>query len=353
MSVHRFTRRDAFAGLGALVGNASGAGRQDDTATRRPRLVPRDELVNLLEFEEMARVTLPDAAYAAIAGSNREAFDRMSLRPRVFVRSSTLDLTTELFGERMFAPILVAPISEQQRFHPDGELATVQGASEASTTMLLSSQSSHPVERIARQAETTLWYQVDANAERGTVRTQIHQAVDAGCKAVCIDVGARPSDQFPPSGAAGPDWRMVDALREGLDVPLLLKGIMKPEDARGAMENGLSGVVVSSGGVARDDPSPVEMLAPVVDAVEGQIPVLIDGSFRRGTDVIKALALGATAVLLGRPPMWGLAAYGAQGVRAVLTMLQTELARTMINVGKPTMDMLGRDLVKIHSRASH
>ena len=110
---------------------------------------------------------------------------------------------------------------------------------------------------------------------------------------------------------------------------------------------------MSSGGVARDDPSPVEVLAPVVDAVEGQIPVLIDGSFRRGTDVIKALALGATTVLLGRPPMWGLAAYGAEGVRAVLTMLQAELARAMINVGKRTMDMLGRDLVTIHSRASH
>ena len=340
MKVHRFTRRDAFASLGARVSFASRAHSQDDAQPRRASLVPPGELVNLLEFEEMARITLGDATYAAIAGSDREAFDRMSLRPRVFVRSSTLNLTTELFGEQMFAPILVAPISDQQRFHPDGELATVRGLSEAKTTIVLSSRSSYPVEQIARQAEMTLWYQVDANDEHDTGRSQIQQALSAGCKAVCIE-------------AVPHDWRTVDALRDGVDVPVLLKGVMRPEDAKQAMERGLNGVVVSTGRVTGAEPSPIEALAPVVDAVEGQIPVLIDGSFRRGTDVIKALALGATAVLLGRPPMWGLAAYGAEGVRAVLTMLQAELARAMINVGKPTMDMLGRDLVKIHSRASH
>ena len=348
MSIHPFTRRKAFAGVSALVGGTSRAERQDEPGARQARLIPLGELVNLLEFEGMARRALDAADYAAVAGSDRDAFDRMSLRPRMLVKSSALDLTTELSGERMFAPILVAPTPEQRRFHPDAELAMVQGASEAKTTVVLSSQSSYPIERIATQAQTTLWYHAYASSEsEAVVRSRIQQALSAGCKAVCITP--------PRSGSGQLNWRMVDILKTGIDVPVLLRGIMAPDDALEATERGMAGVMISNNNseVNESGPAPIEVLTSVVDAVEGRIPVLIEGSFRRGTDVIKALALGARAVLLGRPPMWGLAAYGADGVRAVLTMLQAELARTMINVGKPTLDALDRDLVRIHSRASH
>jgi 4-hydroxymandelate oxidase len=285
-----------------------------------------------------------------VAGSNRRAFDRMTFRPRMLVNVTELDLTTELFGEQMFAPILLAPISDQRQFHPEAELATVRGASAAKAVMVVSSRSSKSLQEIVSESKTPLWYQFYPESDFTGSRTRMQDAVQMGCKAVCLTIGIPSKLRL----SAGPplDWAGIDRVRQGLKVPFLLKGIMDPEEARTAVQRGISGLVVSNhaGMLATGLAEPIEVLPAVVDAVGGKIPVLVDGSFRRGTDILKALALGASAVMVGRPAMWGLAAYGAAGVQTVVEMLQSELARSMGLSGKPNVKSLDRTLVKIHTR---
>jgi 4-hydroxymandelate oxidase len=303
------------------------------------RIAPARELVNTFEFEAMAQRSLSAAAFAEIAGSDRKAFERITLRPRMMVNTMQLDLTTELFGQRLFAPILVGPTSQQKRFHPEGELATVRGASAAKTLMVVSGRSSCPIPEIAAQPAATLWYQVYPEPDADAQRRRIDQAVELGCKALCIAIG-------------GADWSAIDRLRHGVRIPVLLKGIMSAEEARAAIGKGIDGIVVSNygGQAASGMAAPIEVLPAIAEAVAGKAPILIDGSFRRGTDILKALALGARAVLLGRPALWALAAYGSAGIQALLEMLQTELARDMAMCGKPNLKSLDRSLVKIHSR---
>jgi 4-hydroxymandelate oxidase len=348
MSDMTVTRRQALGSVGLLVAGSSLVQSQDLTGEPPIRLAPRGELVNVLEFEDQATRKLSRTAYAAIAGSDREAFDRMTLRPRMMVNCMDLDLTTELFGDRMFAPILIGPIAQQRTFHPEGELATARGAAAAKAVMVVSGRSSYPIDEIAAQARTTLWYQVEPEEHIGNVRTQIRRAIKAGCKALCITVERG-------SATAGPavDWAVIDQMRQGVDVPVLLKGVMTPEDAKIAVRKGLQGIVVSNyrrHTTAKSGPMPIEVLPSIADAVEGKVPVLVDGSFRRGADMLKALAFGARAVLVGRPPMWGLAAYGADGVQTVLELLQTDLARMMGGCGRPAIKTIDRSVVKIHAR---
>jgi len=301
------------------------------------RIPPARELINTFEFEAMAQRSLSAAAFAEIAGSDRTALERITFRPRMMVNTTHLDLTTELFGQSLFAPILVGPASEQKRFHPEGELATVRGASAAKTLMVVSSRASCPIQEIAAQPGATLWYQVYPEADADAQRRRIDQAVALGCKALCITAG-------------GADWSAIDRLRQGVRVPCVLKGIMSPEDARAAMGKGIDGIVVSNYGAqaASGMASPIEVLPAIAEAVAGKAPILIDGSFRLGSDILKALALGARAVMLGRPPLWALAAYGSAGVETMLGMLQTELARDLAMCGKPDLKSLDPSVVKIH-----
>jgi 4-hydroxymandelate oxidase len=357
-----FSRRRAVAGFASWLA-ASPLSRGQELIGEPPgRIAPARELVNTFEFESMAARKLDPPDFDLIAGSDRAAFDRITLRPRMMVNSLNLDLTAELFGEKLFAPILVGPASGQKRFHPEGELAMARGASAAKTVMLVSSRSSYPLEQIAAQSKVSLWYQAYPEPEADAVRTRVQRAVDSGCKAVCITVGT----PYQPAGAAGApkpsrlppmsnpaaDWKVIDRLRQGIRVPVLLKGIMTPEEARTAVERGVQGIVVSNHGghFTTGLAAPIEVLPSIVDAVGGKAPVFIDGSFRRGTDVIKGLALGARAVLVCRPSLWGLAAYGTEGVRTVLELLQTELARDMAMCGKVTLQTLDRSLVTIHQR---
>jgi 4-hydroxymandelate oxidase len=303
------------------------------------RIAPVRELVNTFEFEAMAQRSLSAAAFAEIAGSDRSALERITFRPRLMVNTTGLDLTTELFGQRLFAPILVGPTSEQKRFHPEGELASVRGATAAKTAVVVADHASCPIKEIAAQPGATLWYQVYPEPDADAQRRRIDQAVELGCKALCITIG-------------GADWSAIDRLRQGLRVPVVLKGIMSPEEARAAIGKGIEGIVVSNynrnaaGGMA----APIEVLPAIAEAVAGKAPVLIDGSFRRGSDILKALALGARAVMLGRPTLWALAAYGSSGVQTILELLQTELARDMAMCGKPNLKALDPSLVKIHAR---
>jgi isopentenyl diphosphate isomerase/L-lactate dehydrogenase-like FMN-dependent dehydrogenase len=302
------------------------------------RITPVRELANTFEFEAMAQRSLSAAAFAEIAGSDRKALERITFRPRMMVNTTQLDLTTELFGQSLFAPILVGPTGEQKRFYPEGELATVRGAAAAKTAMVISGRASYPIKEIAAQSTTTLWYQVHPEADADAQRRRIDEAIALGCKALCITLG-------------GTDWSAIDRLRQGLRIPVVLKGIMSAEEARAAIGKGIDGIIVSSyGGQASGMAAPIEVLPAIAEAVAGKAPILVDGSFRRGSDILKALALGARAVMLGRPPLWALAAYGAAGVQAILEMLQTELGRDMAMCGKPNLKALDSSVVKIHAR---
>ena len=342
MSGHPMTRRR----FGHRFASAAPSAPQDRNESRA-RIPPSNELVNVLEFDTVAETVLPADAYARIAGSDRTAFDRMTFRQRLMVKATDLDLSMELFGTPMFAPILVGPVSGQDAFHPDGELETARGAAAASATMVVSSRSRHTVAEIAREVPTPLWFQVYSD-EGAETHDRIRAALDAGVQALCITrpVGDR--------GATGPpiDWSNVDRLRQDVDIPVLIKGIMSADEATTAIDAGAQGIVVSNHGAASGTGRSVSPIDALIDVAEvaGSLPLLIDGSFRRGSDILKALALGAQAVLIARPAMWGLAAYGAAGVQAVLELLYNDLARSMAASGRPTIPMIDRPLVKIHSR---
>lgn len=305
------------------------------------RIAPISELVNIFEVEAMAKRKLSEETFSLISGSNRAWFDRVTFRPRLMVDTSKLDLTADLFGEKLFAPILAAPISEQQRFHGDGELASMRGTAAAKTLMVVSSKSSYPLEKIAAESKSAFWFQV--YPEPGS-EEKVRQAVDLGCKAICVT-----ASKF--------DWTYFDQLRKSIKVPVLLKGIMSAEEAELAVKRGASGIIVSNHTVANHGAplsaglaAPIETLSSIADAVGKRTTIMIDGSFRRGTDILKALAFGANAVLIGRPAMWGLASYGDAGVQTIFETLQTELARNMALCGRPNLKSIDRGLVKIHAR---
>jgi 4-hydroxymandelate oxidase len=342
------SRRQALAGCAGLAALSARSRAQRLIGEPPGRIPPVQDLVNAAEFEAVAQRKLDSLTFAEIAGSERSYFERITFRPRLMVDSTKMDLSTELFRQTLFTPVLVGPISQQKRFHPEGELAMARGASAAKAVMVVADRSSYPIGQIAAQAKTPLWYQVYLEPDLNETRRRIEQAVDAGCEVLCVTVPAADTSSL----IAGVDWSAIDHLRQGIGVPLVLKGIMSPEDARTAVAKGVQGIVVSNyspraiPGVA----SPIAMLPSIADAVGGKVPILIDGSFRRGSDVLKALALGAQAVLLGRPPVWGLAAYGAEGVQNVVELIQSELARDMAMCGKTNIKALDRSVVRIHRR---
>jgi 4-hydroxymandelate oxidase len=339
------------------------------------RLPPLDGVVNALEMESVAEKSLPKPLYDHIAGGagsestlrrNREFFGRMTLRPRVLVNVEEIDISTTLFGQALYSPILVGPTANHKRLHPEGELATAAGAQAAKALMVISGRSTQPAAEVVKAAGGSAWFQVDASDDDPGVLRQAAAAVEQGCKTVCLTLGAPsgvPSRRDIHNGRAVPRglvtpagtsmlWPQIATLKQTLNVPMLVKGILNPAEARIALDHGVDGIIVSNhGGRAIDGaPSTIEMLPAISDVIAGRIPVLIDGGFRRGTDMLKALALGADAVLLGRPVLWALAAYGAEGVQKLLEILQHELALSMGLAGQPNVAALSRSLVRIHSR---
>ncbi len=360
MSDNTLTRRQVLGSAGAVIAGSSLAKAQQGAkpapssakpaAPAKPtltidsgaRVAPVDEIVLVSEFEDSARLRLAGGVFSTIAGTDRRAFDRITVRPRMIIPTLDMDLSVELFGDTLFTPILVGPVSDQKRYHADAELATVRGASAAKAAVVVSSRSSVPIDQLAAAAKTPLWYQVWAEAD---AKAQIQRAVKAGVRTVVVTLGAT------PGAAAEPDWAAIDGLRQGLSVPVLVKGILTPAEARLALQHGVQGIIVSHWGRASRS-APILALASIVDAVAGTVPVLIDGSFRLGADIYKALAFGAQGVLIGRPAMWALAGYGADGVQAMVQLLQTELAQTMSACSNPNLKSLGRTFVKIHATAT-
>ncbi len=347
-------------------------------------------------YEEAARTTLPRAVYDYYAGGaedevtlrgNRAAFERYYLRPRVMVDVSQIDASVELFGQRLAFPVALAPAAFQRLANPDGELATVRAARAAGTLLVASTLSNYSVDEIAAAAPGPLWLLLYVFRDRGLTRELVERAERAGCGAICLTVtvpvqGNRERDlrnQFRlpagiemanflglrqarfPDGVSGSalnafisrefdptlTWESVGWLRSITSLPIVLKGVATPEDARLSVEHGASGIIVSNhGGRQLDGAEPTLYALPrVADAVGGRIPVLMDGGVRRGTDVVKALCLGARAVLIARPFLWGLAVGGQQGVEQVLSLLRAEVERTLALLGRPTVTALGPDVL--------
>jgi len=363
-SAEMTSRRQAAGVIGVVMGTtvaagmvsttlpASGAPAQTGAPLRMPDpppvLVPRSDLVNVLEYETQARLVLGPAKVAPILGSDRTVTDRITLRPRMNIPTRDLDLTSTLFGDEHFTPIIVGPIADQKRFHPEGEIAMARGASAAKAAMVVSSDASVPLAEIAQAATTPLWLQVYANSPK--VKDVLAEAGAHHTKAVIVTVNAGAS-AGGPAAQRDIDWASVDTVVKGTSLPVIVKGITRPQDAKEAAARGAKGVVVSNyrGGNAAALTGTLLLVAPVVQAVGDQVPVLVDGSFRRGTDILKALGLGAKGVLIGRPVMWGLAAYGADGVQGVVEMLQTELARYMGMCGRPSLAAVNSSIVRVHA----
>ena len=361
----------------------------DDRRAGTPVAVP----ANLDEYEAAARTLLPRSVYDYYAGGaedeltlrwNRTAYRRYLFRPRVLVDASRVDPSVELLGDRLRFPVLLAPTAFQRLAHPDGELATARAAAAAGTSLIASTLSNVPVEEIAAGIPGRLWLQLYVFRDRALTEELVARAERAGCRAVSLTVtvpvqGNRERDtrnafrlpdalemanfigfsqaRFPEvSGSAlaafikrefDPTltWEAVDWLRSVTRLPIVLKGITTPEDARLAVEHGVDAMIVSNhGGRQLDGAEPTLFALPrVSEAVAGRVPVLVDGGIRRGTDVVKALCLGATAVLVGRPYLYGLAVGGQQGVEHVLAILRAEVERTMALLGRTTVAELAPD----------
>jgi 4-hydroxymandelate oxidase len=343
MSDTRLDRRGAFGRVGRTLTGALAAVQGAVARTRS--LPPRAELVNAFEYEDVAKLVLPPATAALIAGSDRTAVEQITFRPRMCVPSPDLDITADIFGEPHFTSIIVGPVADQRRFHAEGELATVRGASAANAAVIVSTRTSVPFPQLVAEAKTPLWLASYADGKAET-QAQIQQAVAAGCKAVFLTVGG---DGTRPTSISRAEWNAVEQTRKALEVPVVVKGVLSVQDAQAAIARGARGIVVSNHGHT-SALAPLDVLPAIADAVGGQTTIFVDGSFRRGSDVLKALVLGARGVLVARPVMWGLAAYGAEGVQYLVEMLQSDLARHTGALGAPTLKALTRNMVKIHKK---
>ena len=315
------------------------------------------------DYEPVARERLPPDVYDYYAGGagdewtlreNRRAFDDWVIRPRMLTASYPPDPSTAILGAEVSFPVLVAPWAYQGLANPDGERATARAAARTGTIMTVSSTAVDVLEEVANASEAVKWWQLYLFTDRGRSTEMLGRVHAAGYAAVCFTVdfpvgGLRHRDRRSgfdmPVGLPGVDlvfepnisWDDLEWIRERAPLPLLVKGIMTAEDARIAVDRGADAIVVSNHGGRQLDgvAAGITVLPEVVDAVGGRIPVLVDGGIRRGTDVFKALALGASAVMVGRPICWGLEAAGEEGVFDVLSILRGEFenALTLAGVG--------------------
>jgi len=341
--------------------------------------------INVFEYEALAQAKMNPAFWDFYQGgsddevtlrANRTAFERIRLRPRVLVDVSAgaLNMRTTVLGTPVSMPILVAPTALHSMAHPEGECATAQGAGTANTLMIASTTATRSIEEIAQAASGPLWFQLYVYPSFQVAEKLVRRAEAAGYRAIVLTVdlpylGNREKDRrnnvtIPPEPFYEANfvdveekgqpwvpltWESLSWLRSITSLPVLVKGILTAEDAVLAVEHGVTGIIVSNHGGRQLDTAlaSVDALPEIVEAVTGRCEVYIDGGIRRGTDILKALALGARAVLVGRPILWGLAANGAQGVFQVLEILRKELELSMALAGRPTLDSIDRTLLKM------
>ncbi|RRB02482.1 alpha-hydroxy acid oxidase [Larkinella rosea] len=335
------------------------------------------EFLNLADFEEKAVERMSKMAYEYVASGaadeltiqwNRQAFDAIKLNPTVLNGVGQPDTRISLLGHELPHPILIAPTAYHQIMHPEGELATARGAGAASAVYVVSSFTTTPLAEIAQTATQPLWFQLYVRDDREYTRNLIQEAEARGCRAICITVdtavpgvrnrqekgGFNLPDHVITHHMPGPlnekkplTWKDIEWINSFAKTPVLLKGILNAEDAEKAVQAGASGIIVSNHGGRNLDtvPATIDALPRVADRVNGRIPVLMDGGIRRGTDVLKAIALGARAVLVGKPVCFGLACGGAAGVTKVIELLKTELEIAMILTGRATIPQIDRSVI--------
>jgi 4-hydroxymandelate oxidase len=349
-----------------------------------------EAVLSLDDFESLAKPCMSAMAYAYVAGgaadeltlsANREQWKRILLSPRVLVDVSAINLATQILGQQFKLPILLAPAAFHRLCHADGELATVAGANEAGASVVLSSFSTVAVEEVTAAAKYPVWFQLYFQEDRGLTREMVQRAEVAGCQALCITVdtpvlGARhresrtrfelPADcklpnlnlgaishRPPPSAIysqllnAKLTWKDIEWVCSISKLPILLKGVLNPEDAARAPDTGVAALIVSNHGARNLDtlPSTAEALPRVAETVKERLPLLVDGGIRRGTDVLKAIALGARAVLIGRPYLYALALAGAAGVARAIEILRTELMMAMALTGCTAISQIDRSVL--------
>lgn len=339
-----------------------------------------DGPINIYEYEPLARERLSKTQYDFIAGGatdeitlrrTRQVLDSIMLRPRMMADVSRIEMATTVLGHEVSFPVMLAPSGAHGRAHPDGELATVRAAGSAGTVMVLSSASTYTMEEIAQAATGPIWFQQYFYEDRGMTVEMAHRAEEAGYTAICLTLDIKGKSKrernirnsyVTPQTAnyqwannlvrdRSATWDYLEWLASETSLPLVLKGIMTGEEGKLCAEYGAKAVIVSNHGARQLDTTfaTIEVLPEVVDAVDGGIEVYMDGGIRRGSDIVKALALGARAVLIGRPLFWGLAVDGEAGVRAVLNILRDEMEMTMALCGRPTLDSLDRSMLGITS----
>ena len=365
------TRREAL--VCATTGTVFALAGQTPLAQEAANNVIPPGIVTLEDFEGLARQKLSQRAFESVRGGaadeitirwNREGFNRIVLRPRVLVDVSRLDTRLTLFGQSLACPILLAPAGVHGLLHPQGELATVRGANNAGALLVIPSSSARPVEEIVRAATSAPWFQIYITTDRGATREKAQRAEAAGCKVLIVTVdGAAPGVRnslmrapFDPIATPGElrtgqdtslSWKDIAWLRSFVRIPIVLKGIIDPRDAERAIAEGVAGISVSNhGGRSLDTAAAtIDALPAVVEKVEGRIPILLDGGVRRGTDVLKGLARGASAVMIGRPFLYGLGSAGADGVERVVTILRQEFEMAMALTGRPSLSAIDRSVL--------
>jgi 4-hydroxymandelate oxidase len=353
-------------------------------------------ILNIMDFEPLARAALPPAHFGYLATGvdddrtvniNHDAFSRVEIRSHRFVDVSHVDMSVRVFGASWPNPVYLSAVSSQRAFHPDAELGTARAAASRGTQMMLSMVGSTPVEPVIAARGAPVWMQLYATDDWAVTTGIVRRAERAGCTAIVLTVdnmsgrnnetlqramlvdnrvctnchvgNSHDSVRKAPMYAgldlskvteASPSnmtWDYLKRLRELVTVKLMVKGIVTAEDASRCVAHGVDGIVVSNHGGRNEETlrSALECLPEIVAAVNGKVPVLLDGGVRRGTDVFKALALGATAVGIGRPQGWGLAAFGQPGVEAVLDIYARELRLIMRQAGTPSIAAITRDSI--------
>jgi isopentenyl diphosphate isomerase/L-lactate dehydrogenase-like FMN-dependent dehydrogenase len=360
------------------------------------------EPINLSDFEALARERLSPLAWEYYEGGaedeytvadNVAAYRRIKLRPRMLMDIAERDLTTSVLGLPISLPVVLAPTSHQSMAHPDAEKATLRAAMAAGTIATLGTGNHYAVEEVVAEAPGhPFWFQMYCYENRDVTERIIRRAEAAGARALVVTVDAtfaprrerhiRTNFRLPPevelrnmigiglqdhllrAENGGMDaflaslrpmlltWDEIDWMRRTTDTPIVLKGIMTAEDALLAAEHGVNAIVVSNHGGRQVDGTlaTIEALPEIAEAAGDKLEILMDGGIRRGTDVLKALALGARAVLIGRPYLWGLAADGEAGVRQVIELLRAEIWSAMAQCGQADVKQINRSLVSVGSR---
>jgi len=348
------------------------------------------KVVSLNEAEELSASFMSPAARAYVCGAagdeitmraNSEEWRRIRLNPRILVDASEIDTRTQIFGQTLDWPVLLAPAAINRLWHPQGEMAVTHGANQGGVTTVASTYATESIGNICRAAKHPVWFQLYTRPEREFNRELVSLAETAGCKAIVITVDtpvigirnreARAYFRMPPNFTLpnikmGPEvhrrspwkafgllpnpkltWKEVEWICSIAKVPVLLKGVINPDDALRAIDTGAAGIIVSNHGSRNLDtlPPTAEALPRVAEKLEGKLPLLVDGGIRRGTDIIKALALGAKAVLIGRPYLHGLAIGGAKGVARVLEILRNEFEAAMALTGRMSISEIDRSVI--------